>query len=92
MVIPYLLTADVVNTILSAVLAFSGKVLYPSYAAVERICRLTPLQDQVLAGSEMWVLNSMVFLVPVAVVVMRMLSPRGLQDAAGRIDRRTAVQ
>jgi putative membrane protein len=82
MVIPYLLSADVVNTILSAVLAFSGKVLYPSYAAAERICGLTPLKDQVLAGSEMWVLNSMVFLVPVAVLVMRMLSPRGLRDAA----------
>ena len=92
MVIPYLLTADVVNTILSAVLAFSGKVLYPSYAAAERIFRLNPLQDQVLAGSEMWVLNSMIFLVPVAVVVMRMLSPRGLQDATERIDRRPAVQ
>ena len=82
MVIPYLLTADVVNTILSAVLAFSGKVLYPSYAAAERITQLTPLKDQVLAGSEMWVLNSLVFLVPVAVIVVRMLSPRGLQDAS----------
>jgi cytochrome c oxidase assembly factor CtaG len=79
MVIPYLLTADVVNTILSAVLAFSGKVLYPSYAAAERISRLTPLKDQVLAGSEMWVLNSLVFLVPVAVIVFGMLSPRGLR-------------
>jgi cytochrome c oxidase assembly factor CtaG len=83
MVIPYLLTADVVNTILSAVLAFSGKVLYPSYAAAERISRLTPLKDQVLAGSEMWVLNSLVFLVPVAVIVVRMLSPRGLRDGSG---------
>jgi cytochrome c oxidase assembly factor CtaG len=82
MVIPYLLTADVVNTILSAVLAFSGKVLYPSYAAAERIARLTPLKDQVLAGSEMWVLNSIVFLVPVAVIVVRMLSPRGLRDGS----------
>lgn len=81
MVIPYLLTADVVNTILSAVLTFSGKVLYPSYAAAERISSLTPLKDQVLAGAEMWVLNSIVFLVPVAVLVVRMLSPRGLRDA-----------
>jgi cytochrome c oxidase assembly factor CtaG len=55
----------VVNTILSAVLAFSGKVLYPSYATAERISRLAPFADQVLAGSEMWVLNSMVFLIPV---------------------------
>jgi putative membrane protein len=81
-VIPYLLTADVVNTILSAALAFSGKVLYPSYAAAERISRLTPPQDQVLAGSEMWVLNSLVFLAPVAVIVVRMLSPRGLRDGS----------
>jgi cytochrome c oxidase assembly factor CtaG len=86
MVIPYLLTADVVNTILSAILAFSGKVLYPSYAAAERICRLTPLQDQILAGSEMWVLNSMVFLVPVAVLVVHMLSPRALREQAARAD------
>jgi cytochrome c oxidase assembly factor CtaG len=82
MVIPYLLTADVVNTILSAVLTFAGKVLYPSYAAAERISRLTPLQDQVLAGAEMWVLNSIVFLVPVAVIVVRMLGPRGLRDGS----------
>ncbi len=82
MVIPYLLTADVVNTILSAVLAFSGKVLYPSYAAAERISSLTPLNDQVLAGAEMWVLNSMIFLVPVAILVVKMLSPPGLRDAA----------
>jgi putative membrane protein len=86
MVIPYLLTADVVNTILSAILAFSGKVLYPSYAAAERICRLTPLQDQILAGSEMWVLNSMVFLVPVAALVVQMLSPRALREQAARAD------
>ena len=79
MVIPYLLTADVVNTILSAVLAFSGKVLYPSYAQAPRVCSLTPLQDQAAAGSEMWVLNSLVFLVPVAVIVVGMLSPRGLR-------------
>jgi putative membrane protein len=35
-VIPYLLTADVVNTIVSATLAFSGRVLYPCYAQAER--------------------------------------------------------
>ena len=64
-------------------LAFSGKVLYPSYAAAERVTGLTPLQDQVLAGAEMWVLNSLVFLVPVAVIVVRMLSPRGLRDGSG---------
>lgn len=75
--IPYLLSADVVNTVLSATLAFSGRVLYPSYALAPRIVRLTALQDQVAAGAEMWVLNSAVFLIPAVVVTMEMLSPRG---------------
>jgi cytochrome c oxidase assembly factor CtaG len=92
MVIPYLLTSDLVNTILSAVLVFSGKVLYPSYAAAERIAQLNPLQDQILAGAEMWVLNSMVFLVPAAVIVLRLLSPRRLRNGAERMGRRPAMQ
>jgi putative membrane protein len=81
-VIPYLLTADVLNTVLSAALVFSGRVLYPTYLEAERISSLTPLQDQVAAGAEMWVLNSVVFLVPAVVLTVRMLSPRSLQAAS----------
>jgi cytochrome c oxidase assembly factor CtaG len=81
-VIPYLLTADVLNTVLSASLAFSGRVLYPTYAEAERVCALTPLQDQVAAGAEMWVLNSIVFLVPAVAITIRLLAPRSL--ASGR--------
>ena len=80
--IPYLLTADLLNTILSALLAFSGRVLYPSYALAPRITHLTALQDQVAAGSEMWVINSIVFLIPAIVLTMRLLSPRGLRGAS----------
>ena len=82
-VIPYLLSADVLNTVLSATLAFSGKVLYGSYAAAPRICRLTPLQDQVAAGAEMWVLNSIVFLVPAVAITMQLLVPHALETAPG---------
>ena len=78
-VIPYLLSADVLNTLLSATLTFSGRVLYPSYLHAERISTLTPLQDQIAAGAEMWVLNSVVFLVPAVVLTVKMLSPRSLQ-------------
>jgi len=81
-VIPYLLTADILNTVLSATLVFSGRVLYPTYLEVERISSLTPLQDQIAAGAEMWVLNSVVFLVPAVVLTIRMLSPRSLQAAS----------
>ncbi len=86
--IPFLLSADVLNTILSATLVFSGKVLYPSYANAERVSSLTALQDQVAAGAEMWVLNSLVFLIPAVVLTIRALTPRSLQarvvETAGR--------
>ena len=81
-VIPYLLAADVLNTVLSATLVFSGRVLYPTYLEAERVSSLTPLQDQIAAGAEMWVLNSVVFLVPAVVLTVRMLSPRSLQAAS----------
>jgi len=76
--IPYLLSADILNTVLSATLAFSGRVLYPSYAEAPRVCFLTPLKDQIAAGAEMWVLNSLVFLVPAVVIAAIELSPRSL--------------
>jgi cytochrome c oxidase assembly factor CtaG len=77
-VVPYLLGADICNTVLSATLAFAGRVLYPSYAEAPRICFLTPLKDQVAAGAEMWVLNSLVMLLPAVVIAMTELSPRFL--------------
>jgi cytochrome c oxidase assembly factor CtaG len=79
--IPYLLTADVMNTVLSATLAFSGKVLYPSYAAAPRVSSLSPLKDQVAAGAEMWVLNSIVFLIPAVVLTMKLLTPKALRGS-----------
>lgn len=82
--VPYLLAADVLNTVLSAALAFAGRVLYPTYAEAPRVCLLTPLKDQVAAGAEMWVLNSLVMLVPAVVIAVKELSPRFLtQPAAG---------
>ena len=80
--IPYLLSADILNTLLSATLAFSGRVLYPSYAAAPRVCSLTALKDQVAAGAEMWVLNSLVFLIPAVAIAAKELSPRFLVNSA----------
>jgi putative membrane protein len=82
--IPYLLTADILNTMLSATLAFSGRVLYPSYAAAPRVCFLSPLKDQVAAGAEMWVLNSVVFLIPAVLIAAKELSPRFLAASSVR--------
>lgn len=80
-VIPYLFSADVVNTVLSAILVFSTHVLYPSYAAAPRVSFLTPLKDQAAAGAEMWVLNSIVFLIPAIAITLQILTPRALRTS-----------
>jgi cytochrome c oxidase assembly factor CtaG len=75
--IPYLLFADIQNTALSAFLIFSERVLYPTYAAVPRLWGISALDDQAAAGAIMWVPGSVIFLVPVAVLAIRLLdSPR----------------
>jgi cytochrome c oxidase assembly factor CtaG len=76
LLIPYLVGADLVNTGVSAYLCFCGRLVYQSYADVQRPFPLSPLTDQVAAGSFMWVFGSMVFLIPVAMIIMRALSPQ----------------
>ena len=74
--VPYLLVADLQNTVLSAVLVFSDRVLYPSYAAMPRVFGLSVLQDQVAAGAMMWVVGSVAFIVPAVVIAVQYLSRR----------------
>ncbi len=76
LLVPYLLLGEVVNTILSAFLCFSGRVLYPSYATIPRPFGLSALNDQIAAGAFMWVCGSMVFVIPAVVLVARLLSPQ----------------
>ena len=78
--IPYLFTADLINTILSAVLCFSGRIFYPTYGLAARITSLSPLQDQIAAGTEMWILNSIVFLIPAMTLIVLTLNSRHLQQ------------
>jgi putative membrane protein len=75
--VPYLLGADIVNTGVSALLCFSGRVIYPSYASADPPLPISPLNDQAAAGAFMWVFGSLVFLLPVAAIIMQVLSPRG---------------
>ncbi len=81
LLIPYLLLADVVNTGVSAFLCFSGRLLYPSYAAIARPFGLSALNDQVAAGAFMWVCGSMVYLIPAVAIVAYLLSPDAKQPA-----------
>jgi cytochrome c oxidase assembly factor CtaG len=87
MLIPYLLLADLVNTAVSAFLCFSGRLLYPSYALVERPFGINPLTDQIAAGAFMWVCGSIVFLVPAVVLTMRSLMSRRLVQPTHSMDR-----
>lgn len=71
--IPYLLLADLLNTVIAALFTFSERVIYPAYAAAPRLSGIGALDDQAIAGALMWVPGSVVFLVPVVVIVVRLL-------------------
>jgi len=86
--IPYLLAADVQNTVLAAVLTFSDRVLYPFYEFHGRAGGAAALDDQVLAGVIMWVPMSLAYLIPAALLTIRLLSP-ATREASGRPALRT---
>ena len=60
---PYLLLADLQNTVLAAWLYFSPAVLYPHYLRVPRLAGISALDDQATAGVLMWVPGSIALLV-----------------------------
>jgi putative membrane protein len=91
MIIPYLLTSDLVNTGLSAFLCFSGRLLYPSYALVDRPFGLDPLKDQIAAGAFMWVFGSVVFLIPAIYLTARFLTNGRLIDQKTGLERLRAM-
>ena len=75
LLLPYLLTADIANTILCALLVFSGHLYYPAYALVQRPIVISAMEDQVAAGVLMWVLGSIPFLAASIVLTISLLSP-----------------
>src|SRR5262249_55646739 len=81
MMVPYLLAADVQNTALSAILIFSDRVLYPTYAAIPRLFG-SALEDQAAAGAMMWVLGSLAFVFPAIAIAVDCLSAKASQPKA----------
>jgi cytochrome c oxidase assembly factor CtaG len=73
LLVPYLIVADVQNTVLSALLTFSSQVLYPHYASVPRLGGMSALDDQSAAGVLMWVPGSVAFLLPLFSIGVRLL-------------------
>jgi cytochrome c oxidase assembly factor CtaG len=77
--IPYLVLGEFQNTALSAILAFSDRVIYPAYEAAPRLWGVSALEDQSIAGAIMWVPGSMAFLLPVLWLVLTAVT--GPKDA-----------
>jgi cytochrome c oxidase assembly factor CtaG/polyferredoxin len=72
LLLPYLLLADIQNTVLAALFTFSDRVLYPHYEQVPRLAGITALADQHGAGVLMWVPGSIAFLVPLLWIGVRL--------------------
>lgn len=73
----YLFLATLPCDILSAFLAFCGRVVYPSYLSAPRLFNMSPLQDQECAGALMWVGVTFAYLLPTVFITVQILSPRG---------------
>src|SRR5579863_10739709 len=71
--LPYLVGADVVNTALSAMLAFCDRPVYSYYLRQPNPFGLAPLSDQVVGAVVMCVFGSMVFLIPAVFITVRLL-------------------
>jgi putative membrane protein len=69
----YLVSADGVNTLLSAFLAFCGRPVYSFYLDQPNPFHVDPLQDQIWGAVFMWVFGSMAFLLPSVFITTRLL-------------------
>ena len=77
--LPYLLTADFVNTAVAAFLAFCDRPVFTYYVERPNPFHADPLADQRLGGMIMWVVGSTIFLLPAVAITFRLLrSPRRL--------------
>lgn len=69
----YLVAADLVNTALSAFLAFCNRPIYSFYLRHPNPFQIEPLSDQILGAVIMWVFGSLAFLVPAVVITVHLL-------------------
>lgn len=75
MVLLYLISADVVNTALSAFLAFCNRPVYGYYVSGPNPFHVSALSDQIVGAVVMWVFGSFVFLVPAVLLTVRLMGP-----------------
>jgi cytochrome c oxidase assembly factor CtaG len=79
--LPYLVGADIVNTALSAFLAFCDRPVYSYYLTKPNPFHVAPMTDQVVGAVIMWVVGSLVFLIPAVFITISLLQ----QDSKLRV-------
>ena len=89
--VPYLVVADLQNTILSASLVFADRVLYPSYSDAPRVFGLSAREDQAAAGAIMWVVGSVAFLIPAMMIAVQCLSRPTILPQPQRLKKRRPI-
>jgi cytochrome c oxidase assembly factor CtaG len=70
--IPYLLAADLQNTVFSAIFTFANDPLYSFYPDLG-LFGTTLMRDQSAAGALMWVSSAVVYLIPAAFIMKSVL-------------------
>ena len=86
----YLVMADIVNTVLSAFLAFCDRPVYPYYVNETNPFHISPLDDQRAGAVVMWVVGSLIFLLPAVVLTVRLLQSEQRRRVDNLQDRRGA--
>ena len=81
-IILYLVSADAINSLLSAFLAFCDRPVYSYYTANPNHFGIPAQQDQVLGAVIMWVVGSLFYIVPATAITFQLLSPAPRQVRA----------
>jgi len=76
----YLFLSTLPCDLLAAFLVFSERIAYPVYLSTSGHSGLSVLADQELAGALMWTCVTLVYLVPAAIISMKLLAPRNTQE------------
>ena len=71
--IGYTIAAVVPNAITGIVISFASEPIYTYYETVPRLGSMTVMQDQMLAGTIMWIPGSMMYLLAALILVARVV-------------------
>jgi len=78
----YLFFEGIPATILGALIVFAPGVLFPTYAAAERVANLSPHDDQLLAGLLMWIPCDAMYLLALSLVFRAWFNREAAAQAA----------